>query len=193
MKVFLVRHGESRGNVNQMEYFRVEDSKISLTEKGKSQSLRAGIELVKNIKRDENVVLVNSPYLRTQQTADEIARVFDRVSLNFRRDENPLLYERSWGALRDLVKNKKHTSNDFSFFSRPANGESFADVYTRVVLFFTYYIHTNEVHNNIDTFVVVTHGEWIKVANMFLMSSNVKEFEADRSAPHNCSISLYET
>lgn len=40
-KIFLVRHGESQGNINKKLYRTVPDWKIELTEKGKEQALKA--------------------------------------------------------------------------------------------------------------------------------------------------------
>lgn len=191
MNLFLVRHGESVGNVNQLEYFKTEDSKIPLTSKGRTQSHLAGREILDKLNTwCQPTLVVNSPYLRTSQTADEICKVFQaNKSFMFTRAENPLLYERSWGALRDLVKNRKHTKDDFSFFSRPANGESFADVYTRVSLFFNSYI--NQVKHIHKTIIVVTHGEWMRVADMYLSGTTVAEFDAVRDTPANCEIKQY--
>jgi len=191
MKLYLIRHGESVGNVDGMEYFRTEDSKIPLTSKGKEQSHNAGLHLSDFIGIKDRVLVVNSPYLRTQQTADEICSVLERASFNLQRDESPLLYERSWGALRDLVKNHKHTANDFTFFSRPMNGESFADVFVRVNLFFSSYI--TEMYDSFDVIVVVTHGEWIKVAEMFLAKTTVADFEKNRGHIGNCEMLIYNT
>lgn len=65
MKLYLIRHGAA-------EIGAPDDMSRSLTERGKSQAIGAAKWLAKNIKGP--VSLWASPYLRTQQTADPIAK-----------------------------------------------------------------------------------------------------------------------
>ena len=47
MRILLVRHGESEGNVDEQAYITIGDSRIGLTEKGWEQAEGTGIFLKK--------------------------------------------------------------------------------------------------------------------------------------------------
>lgn len=68
MKVFLIRHAESESNVGNKTS---DPSTISITEKGKSQSL----ELANKINDAPDLIIVTS-YLRTTQTAMPLINKF---------------------------------------------------------------------------------------------------------------------
>jgi len=77
MRIFLVRHGESNANVDWSENTRNADATIELTDKGHEQARAAGKFLsewyAKYAGRQyPKIRLWHSPYLRAQQTADEI-------------------------------------------------------------------------------------------------------------------------
>jgi len=108
MRIFLVRHGMSRSNVDWSENRRVADHAIELTEEGKKQARGAGKALAKYFEDNlvnyaidgflgpirmqvPNIRLWNSPYLRTRQTRDELM---------------------STCVLRDLSKASKDTGTD---------------------------------------------------------------------------------
>lgn len=83
MRIYLVRHGLSRANVDWSENRRVADHAIELTEAGKVQAREAGRALAKELgklvtERDDcptipRIRLWNSPYERTRQTAAELS------------------------------------------------------------------------------------------------------------------------
>jgi 2,3-bisphosphoglycerate-dependent phosphoglycerate mutase len=82
MRIFLVRHGQSKSNVDWSENQRVADHAIELSEEGHMQAKAAGTFI--NDYLHDNVVLRSepdsiprvrmwrSPYTRTRQTADHI-------------------------------------------------------------------------------------------------------------------------
>lgn len=85
MRIFLVRHGQSRANLDWKENKRVADHAIELSEEGKKQARAAG-EFLAGWFDDAwgdggawipvpRVRLWHSPYTRTRQTAQEIERV----------------------------------------------------------------------------------------------------------------------
>src|SRR5262249_37193232 len=77
MRIFLVRHGESRGNIEPKEYLTVHDPAIPLTQSGYEQALEAGAAIKKYLEeRGESfpsnlhgLKLWHSPFLRTKQTS----------------------------------------------------------------------------------------------------------------------------
>lgn len=84
MRIYLVRHGLSRANVDWSENRRVADHAIELTEQGKQQAREAGAALAEQLRaltveRGDGrltiprIRLWNSPYKRTRQTAAELA------------------------------------------------------------------------------------------------------------------------
>jgi broad specificity phosphatase PhoE len=74
----------------------------------------------------------------------------------------------------------------FHFFFRPPGGESFFDVYQRVVMFFQEmkkYLTGDE-----KEICIVSHGEWIRVALMYLRETTVEDFQTNRIKVKNCEI-----
>ena len=47
--IYLIRHGESEGNVDNSVYTHTPDWKINLTKKGEEQATEAGIKLAKDL------------------------------------------------------------------------------------------------------------------------------------------------
>jgi 2,3-bisphosphoglycerate-dependent phosphoglycerate mutase len=186
MKIFLVRHGTSVGNVDKSEYFKRHDSEIELTEKGRSDALNAGLKVIsladepnKNKEYPTNdpiyFNLVHSTYKRATQTAD----IITHASMDYKRfsvqnvTPSPLCIEREWGSLRDIIESQLKTDDHFNFYYRPVNGESFCDTYKRAAIFHQWLLNTTKYENNI----IVAHGEFNKVYLMHLLNWDVDEFE----------------
>ena len=93
--VFLVRHGESLGNVNQDMFKEMPDWKIGLTSKGKEQARQAGEDMKRRI-GDAPVVIYYSPYIRTQQTVKQIVKSLSSKQIVF-IEEDPRLREQDFG------------------------------------------------------------------------------------------------
>lgn len=189
MRIFLVRHGESEGNKNSRVYFEKNDCDICLTEKGKADAVGAGdriLDLLDHFNnRFQNTLIKRTPpfvfacyhstYKRAEQTANI---VIDRInSFEGYKIEtiksSPLLREREWGSLRDIIKSRQKTDDHFNFYYRPTGGESFSDAYQRAAIFHQYLLQDSRYYNNI----IVAHGELIKVYLMHLMSWSVDEFK----------------
>lgn len=205
MKLYLVRHAESEGNINKAKYFEKLDCDISITLKGQAQAVKSGDRIMD---LNDHIVHKNdpdypypsknppyrfdmfySPYKRARQTADIIhgqITNFEGYHIeNYR--EMPLLIERNWGSLRDIVEAGKKTEDHFNFYYRPDGGESFLDTYQRVVLFDMWLNSNTKCENNI----VVAHGEFNKLYLMYLLGWSVKEFEKYKT-PKNGEVFLIE-
>lgn len=83
-RILLIRHGESKGNVDESLYCHLADSKIPLTAKGRQQAFQCGrkvLEMVQNQSKDWKLYFYVSPYLRTLQVAILIPSLRNRSLL----------------------------------------------------------------------------------------------------------------
>ena len=149
-RLWVVRHGESAGNVARDAAYAAglpeidiagRDADVPLSELGKEQSLALGrwFAALPDAERP-NVVLV-SPYLRAKQTAELIAKAagLSQGSPEFVIDER--LREKEFGILDRLTRSgieRQHPQQaEFrrllgKFYHRPPGGESWCDVILRL-------------------------------------------------------------
>lgn len=189
--LFLVRHGESEGNINPKKYYEKLDCDISLTDKGLAQSRKAGNQIIDLQKKyghyiNHSYEVYYSPYLRAKQTKNVLIeglnedKYYDCVA---RQYCSPLLREREWGNLRDIVDAGAKNEDHFNFFYRASNGESFSDCYNRVVLFDQFLKN----HHACTNVIVVSHGEWIKLYLMYKFGWDLDDFARYKN-PKNCEV-----
>lgn len=188
MNLYIVRHGQSEGNINKAKYFEKLDCQIQLTEKGEVDAENA-FNSIKNIsnrlwldKQGDSPMpqepihfnMYYSSYVRSQQTANIIRNEIIATPgyTTNQYIESPLCREREWGGLRDIVNMGNKTEDHFNFFYRPTNGESFADCFQRVAIFHQWLLSNSKYENNI----VVAHGEFNKLYLMYLLGWSVEEF-----------------
>ena len=79
--IFLIRHGESQGNVDKTIYKTVPDYAIHLTDVGRQQSNLVG-KGQKNLIGVDTVKFYTSPYWRTRETYLEIVKYFSPNQLS---------------------------------------------------------------------------------------------------------------
>lgn len=202
MKIFLVRHGQSEGNINKAKYFEKLDCDIELTDKGWEQIVSAGDEILKIVDHQNSIRdypdlypryhfnLYHSPYKRAKQSALSLQKrliFFENNHINV-YEESPLIREREWGGLRDIIEMGNKTDDHFNFYYRPVGGESFADCYLRAVVFHQHLVATSKYENNI----IVAHGEFNKLYMMYLLGWTVAEFEKYKG-PKNGEVFLIDT
>ncbi len=128
-RIILVRHGQSTGNADKTIYANTPDYALQLSALGRQQARERG-EQLKAMLGDESVMFYVSPYWRTRQTYQEIAKFFPNAPVR----EEPLLREQEWGHLRtpETFKGVEAQRDAFSsFYYRLPDGESGADVYDR--------------------------------------------------------------
>lgn len=188
IQLYLIRHGESEGNVDTQVYYDKNDCDIQLTALGHEQSLVAGTELSALIKHT-TPQLICSPYMRAKQTASNIYNVLVKDSFPS-LTEDVLVREREWGSLRTVVDNRHLKREEhFNFYYRAECGESYADAYQRVVLFFHGILLKRMCNPSDDSpIVIISHGEWIRLALLYLDANDVEYFALNRRNPKNCSI-----
>jgi broad specificity phosphatase PhoE len=174
----LVRHGQSKGNVDETEYSRTPDWKVELTAKGKEQARTAGKALAELLAQDAKigkpspVFVYCSPYRRCQQTLDGLLEGagLNRATLLGDREE-PRLREQEFGNFQNPEHTevyKEQRAKFGRFFYRFPDGESGADVYDRVSTWLES-LYREFLYGSITrdtTVVLVTHG---LTARLFLM------------------------
>ena len=186
-RIFLVRHGESEGNVDGTVYSRIPDHKISLTGKGRTQAVSAG-EIIKSTIGIESVQFYVSPHARTRQTFDGIAKAFSPGQ--YVKYEEPRLREQEWGHLRSAAETEELQKLRYqygTFYFRIPNGESGADGYDRVSTFLETMFRDFQKEDFADNVVIVSHGLTIRLFVMRWFHSSVEDFESWRN-PYNCEI-----
>ena len=211
MKIFLVRHGESEGNVDKKIYRTKPDHALNLTEAGRQQAVEAGKFLKENYFSDFSTsprdtfsvpwprVWV-SPYERTRQTAKGL--LSSGIATESVR-EHIALVEQQFG-LFDGVSDEdlpilfpnEHShykkSEDFGgrFWARMPLGESRYDVALRVHQSFGTFQRDAEKHG-IENIVIVTHGVVIR-AFVMMWCHKSYEWVDEETNPKNCSIRLID-
>jgi len=184
-RVVLIRHGESEANVNRKITQGVPDHALHLTAKGREQALDTGERLLRITQRESTQFMI-SPYVRTRETFNGIARAFGDTGLHVREDVQ--MREQDFGNfdkpdVKELHKEKRVFGQ---FYYRFPEGESLADVYDRASLFLES-LYRQWEHSQEENFVLVSHGLWIHIFLMRLFGYGVDQFYHLESL-HNCEI-----
>jgi broad specificity phosphatase PhoE len=146
-RIWLVRHGQSQGNVARDEAQQAgsltiaidtRDVDVPLSELGHEQAEATGRWFAELPKDDQPEVILSSPYLRARQTAEAICNA-GRLAAKIKIDER--LREREFGVFDRLttlgIREKYPEEADHrkmlgKFYHRPPGGESWADVILRL-------------------------------------------------------------
>ncbi len=197
MKIFLIRHGESKQNTKENYVTGLPDHKVELTEKGIEQANEAGVFLVKYI-NEHNIDLSNarlwvSPYTRTRQTAEQINKHLQIPDVK----EDITLIEQRYGLFSDKEISKikelypdefahydNYYRNEGKFYAVLPQGEAPYDVALRTKQF----IDTIFRDDN-DPLFVVSHGTTIRTFIMNWMHYS-PEWYANEPTMSNCAIRL---
>jgi broad specificity phosphatase PhoE len=187
VRIILLRHAESLGNVDELAYTRTPDHALPLTERGETQARAAGTEIRALLPGPAAAYV--SPYVRAQRTFTLLDVPAERVV------PEPRLREQDWGNLQDPVEQEleKQRRHDFGhFFYRLPHGESGADVDDRVASFL------NELELRIakdpghpDTVLVVSHGLTMRLLCRRMFSWTIDLFES-LSNPGHCAIRVLD-
>lgn len=208
MRILLVRHGQSEGNIDYTVYRNKPDHAISLTEEGISQAKAAGEFLKEYLSDTVKFRVWNSPYLRARQTKDTLLSAIGR-SCQVSERENVALVERDLGLFngyfqivdghlipdsycqREFPLQYDHymrcVAHQGSFWARIPLGESGLDVVNRIQGAFGPIHHDFEKHG-IDTVVVVAHALVIKA---FIMSWCRLPYEWMQESPQPANASIH--
>ncbi len=130
-RYLMMRHGESENNVARILSSNIEKDNYGLTSNGKKQVEKTAKEILKkNIKID---LIFTSPFLRSKQSADEIARILNideskvEIDPRFSEINFGILSDRSYSEYDEFFE----TPED-QFSKAPSDGETLADVKKRV-------------------------------------------------------------
>jgi broad specificity phosphatase PhoE len=188
-RIILVRHGESEGNVDKTLYAKIPDNKINLTKEGLDQATEAGQKIAKILDKNSKIKFFVSPYNRTKQTYEQIHKVF--LNNNFKCDyvEEPSIREQEWGNFQDEDYDKMQVQRHSvgRFYYRFKTGESGADAYDRASRFLDTLFRNmdNYKREKYDTYVIVSHGLFIRLFLMRFFRLTVEQFENFRNL-NNC-------
>ncbi|MDT8914445.1 histidine phosphatase family protein [Amycolatopsis sp. PS_44_ISF1] len=181
MRIILLRHAESLGNVDELTYTRVPDHAIPLTGAGREQAREAG-PAIRELLRGRRPAVYLSPYLRTRETFAllEIEGACERVT------QEPRLREQDWGNLQDPREQQvqRQRRDEFGhFFYRLPHGESGADVDDRVAAFLAELSARGGDHP--ETVLIVSHGLTMRLLCRRLFGWSIELFES-LSNPRTC-------
>lgn len=166
MKLYLIRHGESLGNVSGNL---TSTTDFELTEKGRKQAQRAGNALREELE-GKAVTAYCSSLLRARQTLEEILSCIGQCDLEITQTAD--LKEMDVGILEGMPFEEQareypdiDLSRGLSSLQTP-EGESFQDVKNRVQRFIDGCL--KEVHKE-ENVVIVSHGITLRVVTNLLL------------------------
>jgi broad specificity phosphatase PhoE len=190
MRIILVRHAESLGNVDELAYCRIPDHALPLTARGEQQA-EAASSAIHELLDPGPVAVYVSPYLRTRQTL----QLLDVDDIAERTVAEPRLREQDWGNLQDPVEQEvqKRQRHEFGhFFYRLAHGESGADVDDRVASFLAELeLRMLRQSGHPQSVLVVSHGLAMRLLCRRLFSWSIELFES-LSNPNHCEFRVLE-
>ena len=207
MRILLVRHGESAGNVDPTIHTTTADHAVPLSDRGADQAREAGRRIAAYYERElgdawPHVRLWVSPYVRTRQTADALAEtagpwITDRV-------EHILLCEQQFGlfdgvAEADLPTRFPNEHGYYAmqcrfggkFWARMPQGESRFDVAKRIHQAFGTF-HRDCQEHGIHDIVVICHGVTLRAFVMMWCHLSPEWFEEEIN-PNNCAVRLIDS
>ncbi|WP_064685391.1 histidine phosphatase family protein [Rhizobium bangladeshense] len=207
MRLFLVRHGESLGNIDERAYRQFGDHNVPLTQWGYRQALEAGGVIAAYLQAAPSPGLGKlhiwySPFLRTRQSKDAVLEALPASVVGDVR-EDYLLREQDFGLFIEIYDHSERKqkfpeefekwarlrSNSGKFYARPPDGESRADVAQRVRLFLQTVMRDAE--NDDHNVVIVSHGVTNRAVEMNFLHRPVEWFERSDN-PGNADITLIE-
>lgn len=185
-RIFLIRHGQSEGNVNKSVYREKPDYAVRLTEFGRKQASDSGKELAKLLD-GECVKFYTSPFWRTRETAIEVSKWFEPYQFEG-MCEDPRLREQEWGHKGGQSFNMDYETerNAYGhFYWRFPDGESCADVYDRVSDFMNTMFRDFQKDDFPENVVIIGHGMTNRLFLMRWFHYTVEKFERIKN-PKNC-------
>jgi broad specificity phosphatase PhoE len=183
LTIKLVRHGQSRANVGDVEARDVGDHTIELTEQGHRQARAVGATLGADYLRDALVYC--SPYARTRQTLTGILEGAGLSREVVRSYEDPRLREVDPGYEEYEAQHALRRTHGW-FYYRFKGGESPADCFDRTSSFLESLMRQVE-RKAADHVLIVTHGLTIRCFAMRFLHLSVEQFD-ELANPGNCDL-----
>jgi broad specificity phosphatase PhoE len=208
VRILLVRHGESYGNVDPTIHARMADHAIPLSDLGREQVRKAGHEvdrfysgLFGSPDQRAPIRLWVSPYRRTRETADGLSETAGRWIQD--RREHVLLCEQQFGLFDGIPDEElpARFPNEYEhydrccrfegkFWARMPLGESRFDVSLRVHQAFGTF-HRDAEDHDIQDIIVICHGVTLR-AFVMMWCHNTPEWFDEEANPANCAIRLID-
>lgn len=192
-RIFIVRHGQSQGNVDREIYKDIPDYALQLTPLGVEQAAKVGHDIAQII-RGESIQFYVSPFWRTRQTYLGIVKENSASKISYYED--PRLREQEWnqklgsrGGYRD--NEEVDRDNYGHFYYRFNGGESCADVFDRVSDFMGTMFRDFKKPTFPRNAIIVSHGMTMRLFIMRWFHVSVEEFETWGN-PKNCEVLLLE-
>lgn len=176
--IFIVRHGQSEGNVNKDLYREKPDYAMFLTDKGKQQAWVAGLQIKSKIGA-ERIGLYHSSFFRARQTMEGSCANLDDKQIAYIK-EDPRLREQEWHSGLSKGWNyqaERERAEYGQFYYRFKGGESCADVYDRVSDFLHSMFRDFEKPNCPPNVAIFAHGITNRVFLMRFLHLTVEQFE----------------
>lgn len=205
-EIWLVRHGQSAGNVARdlaeaAAGHRIDiadrDVDVPLSELGERQSQALGSWFAALPPEQQPTVVLHSPYVRAAETANIMMQRLDRARLVVESDER--LREKEFGILDrltthgiahhypELYEQRQHVGK---FYFRPPGGESWCDVILRL----RSVIDTLNREYCRERVLIVAHQVTVNCFRYLFERMNEKailDFDRAGDVP-NCSVTSYE-
>lgn len=208
MRILLVRHGESEGNVDPSIHATTADHAIPLSARGHDQAREAGRHLDRlfedrygDVDRKPKIRMWVSPYRRTRETALAITETAGRWLLD--THEHVLLCEQQFGLFDGVPDDDlPHRYPDEwahydracrfggKFWARMPLGESRFDVAQRVHQSFGT-LHRDSEEHGVRDLIVICHGVTLRAFVMMWCHFSPEWFEREPN-PHNCAIRILD-
>jgi broad specificity phosphatase PhoE len=207
-RMWLVRHGQSQGNVARdladeaglsMIDIDLRDVDVPLSDLGHQQADAAGRWFAALPPDDRPEVILSSPYIRARQTAEAICKAGALAGGPGRTIVDERLREREFGVFDRLTtigireqfpEEAEHRRRLGKFYHRPPGGESWADVILRLRSM----MNTINLHYCDRRVLVVCHQVVVLCMRYILEElDEAKILSIDREADVlNCGICAYE-
>ena len=177
MRLIVVRHGESIGNVKKIIQGQIRNG---LTKKGFSQAKKLGKKLSK-----ENIEIVYSSDLpRAKETVREVKKILPKIKINFTKK----LRERYFGKLQGKQKFKNWEKIIWrKDFGRKENVESFDKILKRVNSF----LKTISKKHKGKIVLLITHKRIVQII-MAIYKNPTLDYIQKMSTPRNVSIKRFD-
>ncbi len=166
MKLYLIRHAESYGNIKGKI---ISTTDFDLTEKGIAQAQRIGQKICSEL-RESPILAFCSPLARAKQTLTEILRYIEPE--NIKIVETDSLKEMDLGLLEGMSwEERKQNYPDIdldkklSLLQAPG-GESYQNVKKRCQIFAEKYLEKEDDEKNI---IIVSHGITLRILTNVLL------------------------
>jgi probable phosphoglycerate mutase len=205
--IWLVRHGESEGNVAREAAHRdrlheiglgTRDADVPLSARGEDQARAFGQWLAAQPEDRRPTVVLASPYVRAVRTAEIALKAAGHAVPPLTIDLDERLRDREMGVLEDLTwhgiiarhpQEAERAQRLGKFGWRPPGGESWADICLR--LRSVYADVAREFAD--DRVLVVAHDAVIQLTRVVMEGlSEAKVVELSKRVYANCALTAYE-